>query len=170
MDRNEKIPLVIGLSIPVMMILFIASSIYLPRIFNSSQPRYDFVFSTGIYFGRESFVVRHKKIIKVTNPAPSPYQPYVEPSLLLYDMTANKATPISYEQAQILMLTDERISPDGFEIAYGTGESGILPLLFLGSYDRGSVYLKRGSFSRKLNIDIKYSYLGNFNFLGWVKR
>jgi hypothetical protein len=43
---KKNLPLTIGLSIPVLMIVFIAASIYLPRL-SATQPQFSFLYTSG---------------------------------------------------------------------------------------------------------------------------
>ena len=64
---KKNIPLVVGLAIPVLMILFVAGSIYIPRLF-APEPKFNFVYSSGedYYYGslNNYYSVKNGKIVE----------------------------------------------------------------------------------------------------------
>gem|GEM_PF-5973233 len=124
MDKQKNIPLIVGLSVPILMILFVAGSIYLPRWFTKVRPQVNFLYSTGGYWGSDNFIIRDGKIQKVEEKSKSPYPPYTTQDqlrLFVHDMTKNESKEISFEAAQALQLNSNTVSQDGFEVVHGRG-------------------------------------------------
>ena len=85
--------------------------------------------------------------------------------LFYYDVKRNTSREITLGEAAAFTLDDSLKSIDGFEIASGSYSSDIF--FFSGSsyYDQ---YLKKGAYSRKLNMTGPTSYY-DFKFMGWVR-
>jgi len=165
-DKKKNIPLIVSLSIPVLMILLVTISIYVPVLF--VKPQFDFIYSTGGgYYYNNKYSVVHEKIIK--NPIKHDdnnkyYQNKPEPRLFYYNVQSFTAREIPFDEVRKYRLDNRLMSPDGFEIVSGNRSFDIF--FFSGSsyYDK---FLKKGAFSR--NIKIGRSYYYNFKFLGWIK-
>ena len=162
---KRNIPMIVALSIPVLMIVLITVSIYVPALF--VKPQIDFVYSTGwdycdsfrFTIQNEQIVTRELKNVSDNNTCRN----YEEPRIFYYDVQENTTKEMTFEEAQQLRVDKRLKSPDGFEVVSGNHS---FDLFFDGSsyYDQ---YLKKGTFSRRIKLERKYYY--NFNFLGWVK-
>ena len=167
MKTGEKISLILGVSIPVLMILFVAGSIYLPGLF--VQPRFNFLYATGdIYYTHQQYSVENGRLIKhEVEPRKFEVTPPPAPKLFLHNATENKNREISFEEASSLKLRDSIESPDGFKIVYGNDADGGILFLFGPSTDYSTNYLVGHGTSKKLNIEKGAgSY---FRFLGWIE-
>ena len=61
-------------------------------------------------------------------------------------------------------------SPDGYELVRGSyGGGDIFPFFYGGSGDYNSQYLKKGSYARKIELNLPQNYYNEF-FLGWVMK
>lgn len=173
MINKKNFPLVIALSIPLLMILLVASFIYFPGI--GKSPKHNFVYLTGdsVYYGysREYKIVNGRLIHTPLPPGSYPdfanKQSYSQPSFYLYDVKSNTSKEISYSEAQNLNLDPSNISPDNYVIERGNGGGG---LFFDGGRDYNSWFIKGYNRSHKLNLKLTGpdSYY-NFQFMGWVK-
>ncbi len=171
MNIKKNISLYIGLAIPVLMILFVAGSIYLPRSF-APQPQHDFVYSIGDEFSYPTqYIVRGETVEKNTvEYPPEPKRPQTTPRLFRYDVTANQAEELSFEAATKLKLDSNAISSDGFEVTYGNQDTGIYPFFIFAERDYNSLYLTGHRTSNKINIPLpRNNYYAGWQFLGWVK-
>jgi hypothetical protein len=173
MNKGKNIPLIVGLSIPVLMILFIAGSIYLPGVLSKAKPQFNFLYSTGGNWGQEYFFIQQGKLqkreLKQTSPN-SPNLPNSEMRLMTHDVTKNESRETSFEEAQLLFLNTAIKSRDGFEIVYGSYSDGLFPLLFFNGSDYNNVYLKGHGKTQRLNTYKQNRYINNFHFLGWIER
>ena len=88
MDAKKNIPLILGLSIPILMILFVAGSIYLPGLF--VQPKFNFLYAMGddYYYGRH-YSVQNGRLIKNEVEYPEYVGNRTESSLYIYDVVKN---------------------------------------------------------------------------------
>ncbi len=176
---KKNLPLIAGIAIPAALILFIAGSIYIPGIF--IQPRYDFLYATGGFYGRPYRVVDgHLTVATGTAAAatstiavPMPgYPPAEETTFFVYDVAANQSREIApADAAQLSLDTNER-SPDGFTVVEGSSGGGFFPF-FSGGGDYGARYLEGHNVSRKLNLSVvngNYPYPYSFMFIGWITK
>lgn len=163
---KKNITFILALLVPLLMILLIVASIYLPRIF-IDPPQYDFLYSVnnnsidGKYFIENGKIVEREQVIEEDEK----YRyPIGDSKLFFYDIEKNKSREISFEEALSFNLDSRIISPDGFEVVYGERISG----LFFSSSGLDSLYIKGHGLSQKLNLGINYSYYYGFKFIGWV--
>jgi hypothetical protein len=182
MDANRKNwLLVLGVAIPVIAVIAVAASIYVPQFF--VHPKYNFVYGeiqsdmtyppcmgTGI-----TFSVVNGKVVE-HQPAPaaalSVPQPVVcsssqDEKIYLYNVSSNTSTELTASGAQSYTLDTDAASPDGFTVgpAYGNGGS----LFFSAPYSSNVVYISKGTYSHRLNIEVPNgSTSSNFQLLGWV--
>ena len=107
---KKNITLVLGISIPILMILFVAGSIYLPGLF--IKPHFNFVYVSGddyyyYNYNQRQYSVQNGKLVKseIKQPENQNYKPpRGESKLYLYDVAKNESKEISFEEAQNLNL------------------------------------------------------------------
>lgn len=92
---KKHITLVVGISIPILMILFVAASIYLPGLF--IQPKFNFLYACDHYYygDHDQYSVRNGKLVKTERHTPKGQTPPLEQEITLYyvyDVTIKKAT------------------------------------------------------------------------------
>ena len=149
MKLKDKTSLIIGISIPILMIIFVAASIYLPRLF-VEPPAYDFLYSIDSDYGyyEQGITMERESYEK----------------LFIHDVEENKSRIISSEESEKLNLDPSIESPDGFEIVRGSGGG----FLFNGR-DYNARYIKGHNISDKLNLEIRDGYYYyDFRFIGWI--
>ena len=172
MKSPKNVSLVIGLTIPVLMIAFVAASIYLPNAF-APVPRFNFLYVTGDnYYEGNQYVVVSGKLTKREVKHPEHHTPEVM-RLFVYDVASNHSKEVLFDEAQQLRLDAAVIAPDGYEVAYGGLNDGVFPLLVSGGHDYNAMYLKGHCAGKKLNIQIQaerpYGYRQRARFLGWIR-
>lgn len=163
MNLKEKLPLIIGIGLPILLILFVTVSVYVPSLL--VKPKYDFIYSTGQTYDYNLNVVNGKitQSPRYTQPYSGGYKTQVEPTYFIYDVNADKKRPISYTQTQAYNLDSSDKSPDGFSVSRNdSGSYSFFPFFYGGGNDYG-IYLKGKGLNRKITDD---TY--NFKFLGWV--
>jgi hypothetical protein len=174
MVLRKNLSLIIGLAIPVLMILFVAGSIYLPQFF--VHPKHNFLYALGSgYNGQYEFTVENGKLTKHTITYPDTYpkpQPAIEPTLYVHDVVKNESREISFAETRKLHLSGLAESPDGFRVTRGRGGGGFgFPFFYDGDNDYNAVYLVGHGLSKKMNItrpgDTNYYYY-DFRFIGWI--
>ena len=173
--KPKNWPLWLGLAIPVVMILFVAASIYLPRLW-AEPPQYDFIYMTGDHYVYQDsniyYVVQDGKLIMEDRSQPlqpgevRPSKPIVSNNkLFIYDVSKDEAREVLFAQVKELQLDSNVQAPDGFTITQGSS-GGLFPFGGGNGYNR---YLKKGSYTRKLDLPTtNYNYY-DFRFLGWIK-
>lgn len=170
---KKNITLIIGVSIPILMILFVAGSIYLPGLF--IKPQFSFLYASGdnYYYGQQQYSVQDGMIVKneIKPPEDNTYNPpREETKLYIYDVVKNESRKVSFEEVQTLNLDSNQKSPDGFEVVYGSHGDGFFPFFFWSETDYTTRYLKGNNVSKKINLQLNGShYYNNFRFLGWIK-
>lgn len=169
---KKNITLVVGISIPILMILFVATSIYLPGFF--VQPKYNFLYVSSddyYYYNQYQYSVQNGKLLRneIKQPENRTYRWMRDVKLYVCDVVKNESREISFEEAQNLNLDSNNVSPDGFEVTYGNRSEGFLPFFFFLERDYNTLYLKGHNLSKKLNLKLSGSYYHNFRFIGWIK-
>jgi hypothetical protein len=194
---KENLPIIVGLSIPVVMVLVIAGVIYGQQMFSSvPAPTQNFVYALGntvigvpLYgyapsmpgepCAKEYYRVASGTIKKFpTDPkerdaafCKGAYPEQSEPMFFVYDVVTKKNTQLTFEEASKLVINNVIKSKDGYEYTQNVnrGDSGIFGLFGGGNYDYNARYLKNGSHYEKINLQLpeRYSYGGDV-FLGWV--
>ncbi|NNC97428.1 MAG: hypothetical protein HKN88_05090 [Gammaproteobacteria bacterium] len=159
--------LILGLAIPVLMILFIAVSIYVPQLFdNTPPPSVNFLY-TSDYTHPHSLQVRKNRLEWVKGHTYNEQQDKAyasKPVIYVHDVKTNTSKSIDFEEAQNLLLDAKAIAPDGYKIEQSR-RNGWFPFDYHYSRDR---YLVNAHAAHKLNLEYtNQSYYG-FNFLGWV--
>jgi len=194
MKNNKDLwTLIIALALPVLLIIVMAFYLYLPAIF--VKPQTNFIYYSGSYTENEvsykvvnnrltvdyptiynqnnairPIILPNSTIDKNTAQSSSPDvfndATYSWPDIYLYNTLTNESQKITLAQAKIYNLSTDSTSPDGFTIDHGSSGGG-----FPFGYSSGNYYtqyLKKGGYSKKLNINYNQNNPYNFNFLGWV--
>lgn len=168
----KNAPLIIGISIPFLMIAFVSAAIYLPGYF-AEPPSFDFIYVTGddYYPCAWEYRVINNKLDRTTRAIPpadkSPAVQECLPIFYRHNVQENKSTQLTYEQASLLALDERNISQDGYEVVRGSGGNGFPFFFDNGNYD--TVYLRGNHWSTKMNItSSNQPYYYNFRFLGWI--
>jgi hypothetical protein len=180
MDAKKNVPLIVGLAIPLLMIIFVAASIYLPALF--VKPQFDFIYSTYNYptyyeqqdqqFVEHTYYVSRGKLAEKTRPADDRYrwpQRSKKTTFYIYDVETDTNQELTFEQAQVLTLDTGKESPDGFEVTYGRSNGGVFPFAFLPVGDNDKYYLKANNYRKEISVKMESgSSYRNFKFIGWI--
>ncbi len=63
MDYKKNIPLIVGIAIPLVMIILVGASIYIPRLY--VKPQTNFLYQTGgDYYTSREYVVDNGTLVK----------------------------------------------------------------------------------------------------------
>lgn len=180
--KPSTISLIVGLSIPILMVIGIAAAIIIPS--RSIHPETDFVYALGEYpttiqveNGQQvqhSYSIKNGHIIDSTltvslkpDVAPYPYQTQGTPRFYIHHTATDTNNELSLDDLKKLTLSDDAKSPDGFTFAYGTSTGGMFPFYYEGDNDRAAAYLSKETGSKKVTVVAK----GNttpFSFVAWV--
>ena len=174
MINKQKLPLIIGLTIPIVMILVLGGIVYIPSLF--VHPQHDFLYTNNddYYSGQEYSVVNGKLVVRPLTAEELKFRGTAtppEPKYYVHDVKTNSSREITLAAAQKLNLDSNHISDDGYEIVRGGYGGDIFPF-FYGSSDYDSYYLRGHRVNKKLNLQqVGYRgyYYYQFNFLGWIK-
>ena len=172
MNPKKNVSLIVGIAIPILMIVLVAISIYVPALF-APAPRINFLYVTGDdYYQGQQYVVENGTLVKREVKYPKHYTPGVA-RFFLHNTSANEDKELSFEEAQKPKLDTNVKSTDGYEVVYGNTDGGVFPFFFSGGFDYSAMYLKGHNTSKKLNLqssdDGRYYYNRNRRFLGWIR-
>lgn len=182
--KSSTVSLIVGLSIPVLMVIGIALAIIIPG--RSIHPNTDFIYTLGQYpvamqseNGKQiqhSYSIKNGHIVDATlasssklDNAPYPYQGQGMPRFYIHHTVSDTNTEISFKDATTRILSDDATSPDGFTMTYGTSSGGMFPFYFEGQNDRAIAYLSKNTGSKKITVIAKGNDLP-FSFVGWVTK
>jgi hypothetical protein len=172
MDMKKNISLIVGISIPIVMIVLVATFIYLPGFF-APAPKHNFLYiSNGDYWQMKSYDVQGQKIdIREINPPPK-YVPSGNVHFYIHDVKTDSDREITFEESQKLRLSDLPKSPDGYEVSHGARSGGgFFPFDYSRSYNN-SFYLMGHSTSKKIHLSAvsseSYYSSESFKFIGWL--
>jgi hypothetical protein len=184
---KQNLTIVLAFSLPLLLIIIVALSTYLPSLFLSTN--YNFVYSACTdgtnysYYNCDNYlqnrlvVVDGKLIVNDINPTldsdkdgiPDTNENYKE-RIFLHDTEKNESREITIEEAQGLSLNNLVTSPDGVSVSSDYSHGGEFLFLFDGGSSYG-YYLMKGNSKSTLNLigsDDRYYYRNNFQFIGWV--
>ncbi|MDP2598581.1 MAG: hypothetical protein Q8P49_01995 [Candidatus Liptonbacteria bacterium] len=190
---KKNFSLYIGLAIPVAMILVVAIVVYAPRVlYTVPSPQYDFLYAVGdnvvfTAYGRDVYpypaykgvwpkyvyTVENGKLKRTEAEIPPSQEGVVillediQPKFYIHDTATNKSTQVSFEDAQALTLDTGVRSPDGFEVARGTGGGEVFPFFSGGGSNYNKRYIRKDYYAEELNLNLPSEYYAEF-FLAWV--
>ncbi len=190
MNWKNNIPLIVGLALPVLMIVFVAVSIYLPQMGGGAVPQYDFLYMTqgggvntppGVekyYYGVEGDKLTRQEVATTMQNPKDPTAPTVVPAgkpietakFYIYDTKQNTSREVTFADAEKLVLDSRMVSQDSFEITQGNNNGSIFTEIFGGNRDYGSWYISGHGKATKLILVSQpgsYGYF-DFRFLGWI--
>ncbi len=195
---KENLPIIIGLSIPVVMVLVIAGVIYGQQIFSSvPAPTQNFVYALGnnvvgvsLYpyaasvpsepCATEYYRVASGTLKKFPTDPKERSMAYckdvsliqTEPSFFLYDVATKQNTQLTFEEVSKLTIDNVIKSKDGYEYTQNIDRrnSGIFDLFGGGNYDYTARYLKNGSHYEKVSLQFPSGYSYGDVFLGWIPK
>lgn len=184
--------LLLAFLLPVVLIVVIALSTYLPSLFISTK--YNFVYtscsdsSSNYYYPyycnnylQQRYAVINNKI--ATNPidmtqdldkngVPDFNENYIA-RIFLHDTEKNESREITLAEAQTLTLNNLLTSPDGVTVSrnYNYNGGGDFFIFGGGGHSSFGYYLTKGNSKKKVNLintTDQYYYQNNFQFIGWV--
>jgi hypothetical protein len=185
---KQNFALVIAFSLPVLLIVGIALSAYLPSLFISTN--YNFVYSSCAdgtnnyysyrcdnYLQQRYSVVDGQLVVNDVDPTqdsdndgiPDVKEGYTA-RLFLHNTKSNETREITLKEAESLNLNELITSPDGVSVSSHYDRGADFFLLFDGGSTYGH-YLVKGNAKSKLNLindEDRYSYRNNFQFIGWT--
>ncbi len=184
---KQNLSLVLAFSLPIILIIIVAASTYLPSLYLSTN--YNFIYSVctdgtnynhyycNKYLKNRLEVVNGKLVVQDINPTldsdndgiPDINESYKE-RIFLHDTAKNESREITIEEARELSLNNLLTSPDGISVSSDYSNGADFLFLFDGGSSYG-YYLMKGNNRSKLNLinsEDRYYYQDNFQFIGWV--
>lgn len=168
-SSSTKKEFLLFLSIPVAIILIVASIVLVPSLF--AKPKFNFVYSyCPDYFCGQGYAIDKSGTVTMKEGLSTLNLSYYnkQPDLYLHDMSTGASKKISLADANNLRLNSSNVSPDGYVLKQNSSSSG--SFLFAIESSDDSWYLENGLKKKKVNLTgTSNSYRGNINFLGWVE-
>lgn len=174
MNKPKNVVLWVALAIPVLMVLFVAGSIYIPQR-GIEPPTHDFIYTLRNYsdgyeysVGADGKMVRDK-LPQENFPKTTPAGVANAPTRFFrHDVQTNTSEELAFEAVASLRLDNTNTSPDGYELRRGGQGGGVFPFIFSeGNYD--DQFLVKGNRSIKLKLKkITDPYYSPFQFMGWI--
>jgi len=171
--KLKHLPLIVGIALPLVCIAILSAVIYIPR--QSLTPAHDFVYSYK--YGYSSNSTYYYSVVngKATRSLGDSYNtdsnlsPDAETGgIYLYDVETDTVRPLLWAEAKQLSFQPNYVSSDGYEIDYGSRDSGIFELF--GDNYRNNLYVKKGTIRRALpDLPGDYRHGYGFTFIGWVQ-
>ena len=169
--KKENITLIIGLSIPVVMVLFIAGAIYLPSLFvDVEPPQYSFMYMTNHNRDGYRYQVKENKLSREKIKTKNNYysnNPYPV-RFFIHNIKTHENKELTFEQASEQPLNPNIESPDGFQIENGRRGYGFFPFYSRGNYY--TRYITKEGYAEKLKLHTNQRNYYNFRFLGWLPK
>lgn len=164
---SDNPSLYIGLAVPLLLIFFVAASVYLPAYF-APEPSTDFLYVTDEPRYGLRYQVHHGHLRKDYRPKPD--HPEAEDTgavIYRHKMPENKSIRLSFQTAKQFELNSRQISPDGYKVEYGRRVDAPF---FFASYERDydERYLIGHSTVWTLNVHIDTKSRRGFDFKGWI--
>ena len=189
---KENFVLVVGLTLPVLLIVLFFVASVLPKSM-AVPPQYEMLFTTTRYdyqnqppYNVDFFVRDGILKARVAKNKAQPGQTYNTKKLMAYDGKTQSVHEISYDTSKIgevpdgseiifdefknLKMDSSNKAPDGYAFDNsGYGSGGMVTELFAGGYNRNSARVTKGAVSFKIpNSDNGNYYYYDVQFLGWV--
>ena len=177
MKITKNIPLLVGITLPVVFIFIISIVIFTPSLF--IKPQYNFLYSNdNSYYSynqgySNTYAVKDNHLS--LNPLPTTTGVTYKgdnPPLFLYNVKDNSIHQVDFNTAKDFVLDPGPSSPDGYTVEYKYSNEGIFGLFGGSSNNQNGYVISKGNGSKKLNGlgSNGYNYYqGNFKFIGWVK-
>jgi len=181
MKNHKNIAIILAFLLPIILILIVVLSVYLPSAFLSTK--YNFIYAscnTNYSYDCSSRILNHYKVVE----GKLVLEPFAEKTdsnsnglldekeianarFFLHDTQKNESREISLQEVKSMTLNGLITSPDNVSVSSGY-ERGVDFMLISGrsTYEN---YLVKGNSKTKLNL-IKNSeyYYNNIHFIGWV--
>ncbi len=168
MKKKLDVSLIIGIAIPIVMVIFVATAIYLPRFFQS--PEHNFIYADRgfdlAYYVNNSQLTSH---CEEKNNDQVYYKCDIPANLYIYNVKENKSDKISFEDAKKLKFSTNYVSSDGYEVIRGGGGDILTSFFGGGRYDYNSWYIKGHAISKKIDLNYGNNDRYSTSFISWIE-
>lgn len=170
MELKKNMPLVVGILIPIVMIVFVTISVYMPQWL--ANPEYDFLYAVHEGYGGYKYdyqVGSNDRLTRTLLGGGSNYrEPAEEDQLYVYSVKSDESEGVTYEEAAQLKLDGSSKSPDGYELVRGGSSGGGFFPFFYSSGSYGKYFLKAKGASVEISLAKGDDYYSRVKFIGWV--
>ncbi len=187
---KKNFVILLAFTLPVVLIIAVALSTYLPSIFLSTN--YNFIYAScsdrtnynsyhcNSYIQKRYSVVNNTLVVNALYPNQDSDGDKIldidesyTARIFLHDTKNNESREITIEEAQTLSLSNLLTSPDGVTVSNYNDRNygGDFFFIFNGSSSSYGHYLTKGNSRDKLNLingGDQYYYQDNFQFTGWI--
>lgn len=185
---KNNFAVVIAFLLPLLLILIVALSIYIPSLLVHTN--YNFVYASctessnyyyydcNSYLAKRYSVVGGKLTVNEVPPVKDAYgkdlpesQRNYSSHIFIHNTKNNESREISLDEAKNLNLSNLLTSPDGVTVSSNYTSGGDYFFPFGGSSSSYGYYLMKGKGKSKLNLinsSDRYYYQNNFQFIGWT--
>lgn len=183
-DRSSKISLIIGLSLPAVMVAVIAGLVFLPG--TTINPTSDFIYASGPYpsyttrngdvITQQDITIKNGKMIRTSTSyngrdayAPYPIEKTMVPRFFIHHTATNTNEEVVFDDISKLTLSPDKKSPDGFTLTFGKQSYGVFPFFFDNNSDREHAYLSTDRASKEITLisDTSINFY-EFQLIGWI--
>jgi len=147
MNIKKNISLVIGISLPILLVLVIIAVVYIPTLFMRSK--FSFLYVTGpTYLNSQKFSVVNGALEERMPKDDNERTRFEKIELFKYDAESKESYEIAFQDAIGLSLKASNNSPDDYKIERRRAGSSFFSSLS-SDYD---IYLRKGSISKRLKV------------------
>lgn len=187
---KDNLVLVIGLTLPVLLIAIFFLATVLPKSL-APPPQYELLFSYVRYDYQNpapvnvDFIVKDGKVTTRVSRADKKFQNYNVKKLMVYDPKTEAVREIPYNlpaladdadfaeaalaETQDFTVDSSTASPDGYSFeGPNYGHTGLVTDLFGGGYRHQAYRIKKGSVGYKIPATQNDYYFNNLQFIGWI--
>lgn len=186
---KKNLIVLIAFALPVILIIVVALSVYLPSLFVRTD--YNFVYAictdSSYYYGNEcsNFLQKKYTVVNgkiITNDVDLSVDVYgnkrpgagtFNSRVFLHNTKTNESRELgSSEETQIILNSNLYTSPDGVTISRDSSGGDYFMFPFGGSSYTSGWYLTKGGSKKKMNLindNDRYYYQDSLVVLGWVK-
>ncbi len=166
MSRTKHLPFILAALIPVLVIVGVLVAIKLPSV--KVKPQYNFLYKDDQSY--DYLIDIKDNRLQVERRYPDEvgfYDSLKEMKFFVYDVETDRSKRVTLEEAKKIELSNQPVSPDGYQVVKDNGGDGIgfFPILFMGGSDYG-VYIKQGKNKKKIEL-LQDGYY-QFEFVGWI--
>ncbi len=169
MKSNSKRPVIVALALPLILMLIIILSIYLPEYLESPEGRFIYAVCEDFNKAGIDLTVVNGRLTKPDTLGAAPIIERFRVSFYIYNMETGNRTNIEIDEALDFEIDTSQVSSTGHKIAPGSRLEGIFPFSII-QVDSTVRYLKGKFTAQKLELDFIH---GNtemeFRFIGWIK-
>jgi hypothetical protein len=183
---KQNLVLVVGLTLPVLLIVLFFVATVLPKYFGT-PPKYDLIYSVERYDSQPQkyslkFFIEGDVLKARVSKNKNDYS-YNNQQLMRFNAQSDSVQPVDVDVSKLgdmvdgteivieptknLKLSANRVAPDGFMLDAPNYRGGLMMDMFSG-YRDGNYRIKKGAVAYKIPATDSNYYYSNMQFVGWV--